>query len=131
MISGRSPCPAGAAADAPLLPPAEAGVRPNRLLAPAAALPASEVRKNLRRDHNSIKTSAKTAAANIPSGAYRCQWEVLEKVVQQMSAQNLRENDALRRRRLLDAVVVRPPFLPALRVVAHRLPRDPPHPAPN
>src|SRR5258708_37109706 len=84
MISGRLPCPAGAAADAPLLPPAEAGVRPNRLLAPAAALPASEVRKNLRRDHNSIKTSAKTAAANIPSEAGSCQWEVLEKVVQPM-----------------------------------------------
>src|ERR1700730_7558674 len=75
IIIGRLPW--AAAADAPLLAPTEA-VRPNRLLTLAAALPASEVRKNLRRDHNSIKASAKTAAVNIQFGAYRCQWEVLK-----------------------------------------------------
>jgi hypothetical protein len=52
---------AAGAANAPLPPAAAAGVRPNKLLTPAAALPASEVKKNLRRDHNSIKASAKNS----------------------------------------------------------------------
>src|ERR1700730_9001505 len=61
MISGRLPCAAGAAARASLLTlgvrplAAAAGVvRSNKLAMPAAALPASEVRKNLRRDHKLI-----------------------------------------------------------------------------
>src|SRR5713226_8753565 len=53
MMSGRLPCAAGETGRAPLF--AAAGVaRPKRLVTPAAALPASEVRKNLRRDHRLI-----------------------------------------------------------------------------
>src|SRR5437879_5964884 len=64
MINGRLPS-AGAAADMPLPAPAAPVVRPNKLFTLAAALPASEVRKNLRRDHNSIKTSAKKLRRSI------------------------------------------------------------------
>src|SRR5712692_1647091 len=53
MMTGRLPCAGGAAARSPLLAAASAG-RSNRLATPAAALPASEVRKNLRRDHKLI-----------------------------------------------------------------------------
>src|SRR5258707_15752743 len=51
MMSGRLPCAAGVAGREPLLAAAAGGVRAKRLVRPAAALPASEVRKNLRRDH--------------------------------------------------------------------------------
>src|SRR5712664_2486408 len=51
MMSGRLPCAAGVAGREPLLAAAAGGVCANRLVRPAAALPASEVRKNLRRDH--------------------------------------------------------------------------------
>src|SRR6266705_1545984 len=62
MMSGRLPW-AGAArvARASSVFPFD-GLRPKSLFEPARALPASEVRKNLRRDHNSIfKASWKSA----------------------------------------------------------------------
>src|ERR1700719_2785500 len=124
IIIGRLPCVACAAADAPL-PAPTAAVQPNRLLTLAAALPPREVRKNLRRDHNSIEASAKTAAANIPSEASSCQWEVLESR-KECSTRGLSENEALRQHRLLDAVVVRPPLLPGVRIVAQWLAGDQP-----
>src|SRR2546429_1779482 len=57
MISGRLPCAglpgnAGAVAAAPF---GSDHMRPKSLPAPATALPISEVRKNLRRDHSSIE----------------------------------------------------------------------------
>src|SRR4029077_10818965 len=54
MMTGRLPCAAGVAACAPLSAAAAGVGRPKRLVTPAAALPASEVRKNLRRDHRLI-----------------------------------------------------------------------------
>src|SRR6266700_5401659 len=54
MISGRLPCAAGARFASPGPPLPFGGVPPKSLFAPAIALPASEARKNLRRDHSSI-----------------------------------------------------------------------------
>src|SRR5258708_38290662 len=54
MMSGRLPCAVGLAAREPLLAAATGVARPKRSVRPAAALPASEVRKNLRRDHRLI-----------------------------------------------------------------------------
>src|ERR1700740_3190226 len=54
MMSGRLPCAAGVTARAPFVAAAARVGRSNRLATPAAALPASEVRKNLRRDHKLI-----------------------------------------------------------------------------
>src|SRR6267378_1263580 len=54
MINGRLPCAAGATLASDGSPPPLDGVRPNSLPAPAMALPASETRKNLRRDHSSM-----------------------------------------------------------------------------
>src|ERR1700676_521772 len=59
MISGRLPLPAGASGLAPL--PASlpfALTAPKSLPVPAMALPASEVRKNLRRDHRSMMSAS-------------------------------------------------------------------------
>jgi hypothetical protein len=41
------------------------GVLPNNLPAPAIALPAREVKKNLRRDQSSISKASKTCGGNI------------------------------------------------------------------
>src|SRR6266851_1969764 len=65
MISGRFPCAAGAglAGVGALLP--FGSVLPNNLAALATALPASEVRKNLRRDQSSIGIPPRCAEGNI------------------------------------------------------------------
>src|SRR5882724_12388072 len=54
MINGRLPCAAGARMASDSSPLLLDGVLPNSLPALARALPASEVRKNLRRDQSSI-----------------------------------------------------------------------------
>src|SRR5260370_14813911 len=65
IISGRLPCAAGAkfARAAGSLP--FACEAPNNLPALATALPASEVRKNLRRDHSSMGSSSSVCGGNI------------------------------------------------------------------
>src|SRR5467141_32542 len=109
MINGRLPCAAGARPGAPLLPVSRGVVRAKRLLTPAAALPASEVKKNLRRDHKSIAPPV-SAAANIQLEVGSWKFEVRGK--------RLGEDDAFRRAGLLDGVVMSPPLLPGISVVA-------------
>src|SRR6202049_5025014 len=84
MISGRLPCAAGAAARASLLTlgvrplAAAAGVvRSNKLATPAAALPASEVRKNLRRDHKLIAPPFLRARQYTTPHVQNCRFECL------------------------------------------------------
>src|SRR5229473_1168714 len=67
IMSGRLPCAglrgnAGAVAAAPF---ESDNVRPKSLPAPATALPISEVRKNLRRDHSSIEEPPQYAEGTI------------------------------------------------------------------
>jgi hypothetical protein len=66
MITGRLPAAAGRgpAAVSTVVPAPEGGVRPKSLPALATALPASEVRKNLRRVHNSIGVPSRMCGRN-------------------------------------------------------------------
>src|SRR5207245_2566051 len=54
IISGRLPCAAGVRSPRDGSPRPFVGAAPKSLFAPVIALPASEVRKNLRRDHSSM-----------------------------------------------------------------------------
>jgi len=71
IISGRLPCAAGVAARAPFVA-ADVGLGlANRLVTVAAALPANEVRKNLRRDHWLMKPPINAASIyNNPVGKF-------------------------------------------------------------
>src|SRR2546425_5439755 len=72
-MSGRLPCAAGARSErAAKSLPFECD-RPNNLPALATALPASEVRKNLRRDHSSIGSPSSVFAGQYTSVA-SSQW---------------------------------------------------------
>src|SRR5881409_336150 len=72
IISGRLPCAAGVRFERAAGLPFECD-RPNNLPALATALPASEVRKNLRRDHSSIGSPSSVFAGQYTSVA-SSQW---------------------------------------------------------
>src|SRR5712692_303967 len=73
IISGRFPCAAGARFERTAEPLPFEGEPPNNLPALATALPASEVRKNLRRDHSSIGRPSSVCGGQYTSVA-RCQF---------------------------------------------------------
>src|SRR5712664_4020826 len=95
MINGRLPCAAGARLASESSPLPLDGVRPKSLPAPAMALPASEVRKNLRRDQRSIW---------IDSWVCGRQYTVDRKKLKVSS----RVTSTLRRRQAVDQLVIVP-----------------------
>src|SRR5690242_3453241 len=81
MISGRLPAAGGTRFGRGRAAFPFDGVRPKSLLVPASALPAREVRKNLRRDHNSMfKASWRFARHYITSGVRGRRWNLENKI---------------------------------------------------